>query len=223
MQNITEPGTPQGGPKKVAEAFAATSITAAVTGIGALVLAILALAGIFPTILLPIATISVGVALLSEGAATSASWDRLVSETGEPRFRQTEMGSSAGAGFVGGGAAVVLGVLALLGLSAGTLLAIAAIVLGASVLLTSSALPVFDRFVEGRYEQQAPASAHDAVLGASGVQALAGASAGILGILALVAVAPPPTLIGVAMVILGGTLVLSGMTLGARAKTAYRR
>jgi hypothetical protein len=222
MQNLTEPGLPQpeGRTPKTVGVFATSSAVEAVTGVGALVLAILALAGVMPTVLLPIATIALGVALISEGAAPTFAQGRLSGSYGATEYPGA--GSGAGAGFVGGGVAIVLGVLALVGMTPGTLLSIAAIVLGASALLGSSALPLADRYVEGTYVAREPGMTRDAVFGASGVQALAGVAATILGILALVGVANAATLLEVSMIVLGGTLVLSGTAVGARARAATR-
>lgn len=224
MQNLTEPGLPsqpEVRPPRTVGVFAASSAVEAVTGIGALVLAILALAGVMPAVLLPIATIAVGVALLSESAAPTVAQGRIAGATTGADL--PDMGGGSGAGFVGGGVAIVLGVLALLGMAPGTLLSIAAIVLGACALLGASAVSLADRYVEGTYPAHSAGASRDAVFGASGVQALSGVAATILGILALVGVANAPTLLQVAMIILGGALVLSGGAIGARAKAAARR
>jgi hypothetical protein len=224
MQNLTEPGLPpqpEVRTPRTVGVFATSSAVEAVTGVGALVLAIHALAGVLPGVLLPIATIAVGVALLSESAAPTVAHGRL--SGGYAAGEVPDMGGGTGAGFVGGGVAIVLGVLSLLGMSPGTLLSIAAIVLGACALLGASSVSLADRYVEGTYPTHATGASRDAVYGASGVQALAGVAATILGILALVGVAPTATLLEVSMIILGGTLVLSGGAIGARAKAAARR
>jgi hypothetical protein len=80
-----------------------------------------------------IATIILGAAILIEGGTLAAISERFSARTTGERGVFTE---PVGLDFMGGLAAVVLGILALLGLDAQTLLSISVLVLGASFLFS---------------------------------------------------------------------------------------
>lgn len=123
-----------------------------------------------------------------------------------------------------GFAAIVLGLLSLLGIHSGVLLAAAVIVLGCALLLASGAisrltsLPIREPF--GTAEQVREAEherymARDALYAASGSEALIGAGAIVLGILSLSGIAPL-ALILVALLAVGASILLAGSSVAGR-------
>ena len=173
-------------------------------GAGAVVLAIIGLAGYWPLYMAAIATIAIGGALLAHGAAASA---RVASTLRDISGRdRVELGSGLGGEVLGGAAGVTLGILALVGIAPMVLLSVAAIVVGGAILIGAPAQPNLPG-VRG---------SHQAIEGTSGAMALAGAGAVVLGILALLKVGPVLTLVMVAMLAVGGALFLEGSALTAR-------
>lgn len=114
-------------------------------GIAGIVLGISALIGFAPLVLVPVANIVFGAALIV-GAAVTASVDRTLPTTthGEyvSRARATHQLVSAASGtqILVGIAAIVLGILALFGIAPLMLSLVALLVVGASVLLSGSAV-----------------------------------------------------------------------------------
>jgi hypothetical protein len=123
--------------ERSAEVVAGGSMVEAIAGVAAVVLAILGLAGLLPVYLLAIAAIAVGVALLFEGGAIAVRYSRLLTETVGSRLSSAELDGGMGVEVLGGIAGIVLGILALLGLVPLTLTAVAAIVFGGTLLLSS--------------------------------------------------------------------------------------
>jgi hypothetical protein len=191
--------------------------TESIGGAAAVVLAILGLAGIEPTYMVAIATIVVGAALIVEGAAMMAKQAEMVVGTGAGVGERMEGGSGLTAEFLGGAAGIVLAILALVHIYPTVLLAVAALVFGASLLL-GAGLTARVRTFEFQ-----PASEHavprevgrEAAVAGTGAQALVALAAVVLGILALVHIAPE-VLTLVAMLILGASVLLSGSTMTTR-------
>jgi hypothetical protein len=176
----------------------------AIAGAGALVLAILGLAGIFPMVLASIAVIAAGAAFLFQGAAVAARHRRLALDAGSGDI-EIEAGMSAE--ILGGLAGITLGILALIGIETIPLLAISAIVFGGSLLFGSPAI-----YRASRAEREVPildVIASETAAGAAGAQALIGIGAIALGILALIGLLPQ-TLVLVAVLSIGAAELLSG-------------
>jgi hypothetical protein len=176
----------------------------AVAGAGALVLAIVGLAGVFPTILASIAVIAAGAAFLFQGAAVAARHRRLALEAGGGDI-EIEAGMSAE--ILGGLAGITLGILGLIGIATIPLLAISVIVFGGTLLFASPAV-----YRASRAEPEAPildVIARETAAGAAGAQALVGIGAITLGILALIGFVPE-TLVLVGVLCVGGAALLSG-------------
>jgi hypothetical protein len=176
----------------------------AVAGAGALVLAILGLAGMLPVILASIAVIAAGAGFLFQGAAVAARHRRLAMEAGGGE-RELEAGMSAE--ILGGLAAITLGILALIGIATIPLLAISAIVFGGTLLFGSPAV-----YRASRAEPEVPifdVIARETAAGAAGAQAFIGVGATTLGILALIGLVPQ-TLVLVAVLSVGAAALLSG-------------
>lgn len=160
----------------------------AIGAIAVIALAIVGLAGEFSFTMAAIATIIIGATILIEGGFFAAAFGR--AGTGSV-VQSLESGDWLKAEFLGGMAAVVLGILALLGVFAPTLLAVAVLVLGASYLLGSA----------GEF--------------GSGSHAVVGLAAMVLGILAVVGL-DQLTLVLVALLALGAMSFYSGASAGAR-------
>jgi hypothetical protein len=171
-------------------------------GITAIVLSILALAGLESVPLTSIAVIATGAGLAFEGGA--------IARTATAQTDRT-IAAGIGADSVGGIAAVALGILSLLGLDRTVLLPVASIALGAGMLVASGVMSV-EREREHRFEE------HIRATGAAGIRTLVGAGAMVLGILGLVG-QPPITMTLISMLAIGGGLLLSGASFGARLAT----
>jgi hypothetical protein len=186
-------------------------------GIATIVLAIIALAGVNTAVMVPIAVIVFGAALLIQGGALLSEHARIILPT-EAGLASAEQfsGGSLSAVFLVGASGIVLGVLALLGIAAETLSAVAIIAFGAALIMTSNS--VRELYVARRAVMRAGMHnaselvAGEMASGSAGVQLLAGLTAVVLGILA-VAGTNPPVLILSALIVLGATVLLSGSTL----------
>jgi len=139
---------PAGSTSSSAEHFGGGSLSILfLVGVAGIVLGVLALLGIAANILTPVAVIAFGSALLLSSNSvrhlymlqTSAS--RSVAPRAGTEMLAGEMASgSAGIQMLAGLAAIVLGILAVVGISQNILMLAALIVLGATIVLTGSAL-----------------------------------------------------------------------------------
>src|SRR5262245_11772038 len=123
--------------EKSADIAAGSSMAGAIGGVAVVVLAILGLAGVGPLYMISIATIVLGVAFLSEGGGIAARHARVLSGSVGGHTAVTEFGGGMTAEFIGGAAGIILGILALIGVVTTVLTAAAAIVFGATLLLSS--------------------------------------------------------------------------------------
>lgn len=210
--------------RHIAEFIASGSAAEIIGGLAAIVLTILGLAHVAPTLMLPVATITIGVALVFEGGSIAAEYSRIISKTAENSVQSAEMGGGMTAEMLAGIAGIVLGILALLGLASITLCAAAVIVYGAALSLSSGTMSrLNDLKIEVSGAQHtAQRVAHEAVSAAAGTQVLVGLAAGVLGILALVGIAPT-VLVLVGLLTVGTSLVLSGGALGGRLISLFSR
>jgi len=199
----------------------AESIAALVT----VVLAILGLAHVAPEFLVAVATIVFGATLLLHGSATVAEYASIPIEPGA----SSSIGDSGlSAVFLAGAAGVVLGILALLGISTAQLTAIAVIAFGAALILSSSlaARVYLLRASVATTDERARRIASEALAGemlssSAGIFGLAGLAAIVLGILALAGFSPV-ILILIALLALGSVSALNGIDLTATMVSAYR-
>ena len=183
-------------------------------GAAAVVLAIIALTGTLPFYLTAIATICVGGALLSQGAAIGARWRDTVQRLGG-RTETAEMTGGIAAETLGGACGVVLGILALANVYPLVLLPIAALVFGGTMLIGSPAQAELGELSpdrDRRYER----IEREAMRASGGMMALVGIGGGVLGLLALIHVGPALTLAMVAMLVFGGGVLLSGGALATK-------
>jgi hypothetical protein len=182
----------------------------ALGGIAAIVLAIIGLSGVHPEVLVSIATIVFGAALLIQGGT-------MLSE-----FAMEPESSAVGGGgltalFLVGVAGIVLGVLALLGLHATVLTSVAVIAFGAALALSSSAVwqLLTSRSMAAQFQARAPVLqiiASEVAIGSAMLQAMGGVAVIVLGILAVAGLFTVPlTLIGI--LVSGAAILLTGSTL----------
>jgi hypothetical protein len=186
----------------------------ALGGIATIVLAIIALSGASPAILLSISTIVFAAALLIQGGAMLSEFAQLGATP------DAYVGTGSGgisALFLIGIAGIVLGVLALLGIHAPILTAIAAIAFGAALVISSSAVwrLLTSQTVAMRFQRHAPvlrAVASEVASASAGLQAVAGLAVIVLGIVAVCGFYTVPLTL-VALLVAGASVLLTGSTL----------
>jgi len=198
------------------------SFAEAIGGIEAVVLAILGLVGVMPEDMAAIATLAVGVALLLQGIAVATRFSNLFSQTGKRLADAAELGGGMGAEFLGGAAGGILGVLAILNIAPTTLMSIAIIVFGASLLLSSITTYRVDSLSSKLGQTTLSAGQTLAALAVSGIQVLAGIAGIALGIIALVGVSTM-ILILVGLLCVGGSVLISGTALSGTVATVLQR
>jgi hypothetical protein len=206
------------------ETTAYGGVVDAVGGIATIVLAIVALAGLHPEVIAPVAVIVFGAALLIQGGT-------MLSEYGHVIFPTTDMpseqfgGGGLSALFLVGASGIVLGVLSLLAIEATTLTSIAVIAFGGAMILSSGSVR---HLYQLRRSSMRAASmtggtgsamttprmgtellAGEMASDSAGVHLLAGLTAVVLGILA-VAGTNPMVLSLCALIVLGATVILTG-------------
>lgn len=142
-------------------------------------------------------------------------------DTGERADRADKVTSETLAGgygleLVGGGIAVVLAILALVGFSPFTMTAVAAIAIGGGLLAHGAAAGARWRdMVRGEAGERARASAG----GGIGVEVVCGAAGVVLGVLALLGTMPM-LLLSISAIVFGGALLLSAPAQTTFARTA---
>lgn len=189
------------------------SFTEATGAIGAVVLAIIGLAGILAHTLAAIATIVVGAAILLEGGTFASRYRQPVSRvSGEGQTLEPRAGLTAE--FMGGVAGIVLGILALFGTYPDTLLAAAVIVFGATFLLGGTALSRWN-WVMGFRTQAGLDEVSRTLPVHTGGQVLVGLGAVVLGILGIIGL-DPLTLILVGLLSLGVAALSNGIAQRSR-------
>jgi len=207
--SVTYSSTPVSG-----EAASYGGFADALGGIATIVLAIIGLSGVRPEMLVAIAAVVFGAALLIQGGAMLTEFAQIELT---PDANVASSGGGLSALFMVGFAGIVLGVLALLGVHAPTLTAIAAIAFGAALVISSSAVwqLLTSRSVTARFQTRSPmlrVVASEVAAGSSGVQAMAGLAAIVLGILA-VSGTFTASLTLIALLVAGAAIVLTGSSL----------
>jgi len=206
------------------------SVGETVAALATIVLTILGLAHLVPEYLVSIATIIFGATLLMHGSAMIAEYARLSLRPGGVTASAATVGDRGlSAVFLAGAAGVVLGILALLGISTYELTAIAVIAYGAALILSSSsALHVhLLRLSLAAPDERSQRLASDALAGemlssSAGIFGLVGLSAIVLGILALAGFTPV-VLILIALLALSSVTALNGIDFTDAMVSVYRR
>lgn len=185
------------------------SIVEAVGGIAVIVLAIIGLAQATPSITLTaIAVIVLGAALLAEGSAVATEFARLL--TTNSANVPGELGGGMAVELLGGAVILVLGILALLGVAEGIMMATAILVGGGLMMLGAGTMTALNEFKlqSGALGDAVQKLSRAAASGAAGVQLLIGITAMVLGILALVG-AGGLMLTQAGLLVLGASLTIS--------------
>ncbi len=142
--------------------------------------------------------------------------DAVVAPPQDPRAAELEAGTIGET--VAGAAALILAILGLLGLLPRTFAAVGAIVLGAGLLISGATL---SRRYSSLVPSEAIPRARHEIVGALGMQAIAGIAAIVLGILALLKLDPLP-LLGITVLILGAALLGVGGATARLSRSARR-
>lgn len=201
--------------------LAGGSLAEALGGAGAVVLGILGLIGVLPVLMASISAIVIGGALLFGGGTLAARYARALSRTASDEIAEASAGGLAFEALCGV-AGIALGILALLGIAPFTLLGVAAIVLGGGLALASGATARLEDLLQrSGLEAGGLRSSQEALRAAGGAEVMIGLAAVVLGILSLSGVAPL-TLILVAMLGLGVTVLMSGSSIASRVLPARR-
>jgi hypothetical protein len=199
--------TAQAGEPRKRRGVVAGGSAAALGGEIAVALAVLSLVGVVPWILVPVAALVVGVALLFGGGVVAALFEERLERIRASADARAVVGGMALEGLCGA-AGVTLGILALAEILPAILLPLAVIALGGALLLGSGALYFM-------HPQDEP------MIAFSGTQMLAGVGAVVLGVLALVGV-PTLALCAVGVLVLGAGLMVGGSGLLAHAWSVRR-
>ncbi len=210
--------------KRSARTVLAGTIAEGIAGGAAVVLSIVGLSHISPELMLNIATLAMGAALLQEGGAVSMRYSKLLRETHSARLtEEAEFGVGVSAEFLGGVAGIVFGILSLAGIVPMTLIPVAVIVFGATLILGSGATVRLNALdIEGSsVPDRIKRITHEAVTAAAGVQLLLGLAGVVLGILALIGTVPL-TLCLAALLVVGVSGFLDAAAITARMASLYR-
>ncbi len=182
-------------------------------GIGAIVLAILGLAHVAPDIVIPIASIVVGAAFVLESGAMAVEYSRLVGVLEAGQHEEAGFGGlsiKVLAGFVG----IVLGVLALIGLSPMVLTSVSAVVFGTALTLSGPMAVDFEALEEGTAKRPQPVMRGLAAASVA-VQMVSGLGVTIMGILALTGL-HATTLVLVSLLVLGLGILVNGPAMNGK-------
>jgi hypothetical protein len=176
------------GTSELTELEAGEGAIQAFGGLAVIVLAILGLSGLAPAMLASIAGIVIGAALLAEGGTIAGELSILASGPVHDAASSAEAGSGMTVEFLAGGAVVVLGILALIGISQPILVPALIIVTGTALILTTGTMHHLDevKMEASGTSGDAQRIVRGAASGTAGAQLLAGLAAIVLGILALV-------------------------------------
>jgi len=206
------------------EVITSGSMVEAVGGFVAVVLSILSLANVAPVQLASIATIAVGTALLFEGGSFAMRFWSLPEEFREGHWGVTELAGGMMAEFLAGITGIVLGIFALGGHASALLMSVSILIFGLA-LLFGSGLTSRLNYLEMEPEEKGSIAwrlGHATTTVAVSVQILFGLTATVLGILALVGIAPL-VLAEVTLLILGISVLLSGFAVAHRIMGLLRR
>jgi len=189
----------------------------------ALVLTLLGLSGLMSELMLPLAVIVVGVALLLEGIAISARFSTLLAATSTDRLDKAEFGVGVTAEFLGGIAGIVLGILALIKIAAAILVPVALIVYGVTFMLSSGATHRLNTIeVEGSAENtRFKKIAREAMSVSTALELVLGLGAVVLGILAILGTySATVSLVGMLVISVAG--LLTGAAVTSRMMALFR-
>lgn len=205
--------------------------TEALGGLSVVILSVLGLVGLAMEPLAAIAGIVFGVAMLVQGAAVAAEYSALSSRITGGAMGAIELGGGMTVEVTAGVAIIVLGILALLGITPQYLLPALVITGGASLILTAGAQQRLNHLKLATTAESSQGAAwllRATSSGAAGGQLFLGVAAIVLGIVAFAALpsaaaagAVPMTghwmtLTLVGLLVVGSSIMMSGGTLAGR-------
>lgn len=196
-------------PESFLSEAAGRSVAEAIGGIAAVILAVIGLAGILGNLMACIATIVIGAGILVEGWAVGSTYRHLSTAT---PGQGTGLNGALTAEFLGGMAGIVLGILALFRMVPDTLLAVALLVFGATLLLSSLTASQANWRSFSFAQGSAQGGAVGAFPAAHSGQLLIGLGAVVLGILAVIGLVPM-TLVLVGLLSLAAVMLLGQVRL----------
>jgi hypothetical protein len=207
--------------RRTGEAVGAATggLVAAVAGI----LAIVGLTGLYPTWLVSISAMGIGVSFLLEGIAIVARLSDFLHEATDGRIQMAELGAGTTGETLAGITGVALGLLGLLGIAPVVLILCASIVFGAALVI-GSRTKVFMHKIMVTYREEHPMArqmARQAVFVTAALQVVMGIAVFTLAIIALTDIAPL-TLSLVAVLIAAAALVLTNPAIASRMAPVLR-
>jgi hypothetical protein len=200
---------------QASESASSAGLTEALGGVVAVVLSILGLVHIASTLLMTIATIVVGIALLAQTYMVGAEYVGHVSTSREPMVLAGLSGSWSVA-FLSGIAGVVLGILALVGVMPEILVAAAVLAIGGGLLIGSggTAQTAAFRLLTPASSERMRSLVFESTASLGVVQALVGLALIVLGILALTGVASGEALLLIALLTCGAYFGVTSSAFG---------
>lgn len=190
----------------------------AAAGIAIIVLAIIGLARGDAALMTAVGAIVLGGALLAQGAAISTEYANVREMNMRRNNDSVRIGGGVTVEILGGAAAVVLGILGLLGFRPDILLPVAMIVGGATLVLAADGIERLN-VIKARVTNVSELGqeiAKGLATSAVAAQVLAGGAAVVLGILALVMSAHAGLFVLVALLVLGAAATFNGTAFTGR-------
>jgi hypothetical protein len=208
---------------RVVEAGGATESAG---GLATIVLTVIALCGVMTIGLTAIAAIVFGLAFMVEGAAISTRRGAILAQATGASAEAPELGGGVTVELTAGLAAVILGVLSLIGMAPGVLLPALTTLGGAALILSAGAAQRLNELqaslTNPNPTPQGQAITHIAVSSAATSQFLAGVAVVVLGIVGLVRVGDPIIMSAIGLLVLGAAITLSGTALASRMLKLFR-
>ena len=202
------------------EISSVTPMTESIAAVAIIVLAILGLVNVVPAVMMGVATIVIGAAILLRGAETAGEYSRLVVADGGT---MSGMGGGITLDFLAGGSGIVLGILALFA-HAAALVPVALIVFGGTLLLSGSVAaraPAAEATSADPHTVALARIMRETAAVSAGVQILVGIAAIVLGILALAHVEDVIlTLVG--LLVVGAAVLVTSATVERSALGLWR-
>ena len=230
MQTIVHPAATHFSDRRATGIIAGGATLKTFGGIAVAILAILALIGLIPAVLVAIGGIVFGAAILLEGLSITSQYNQLAHQIAIDRSERVEVGGSGGVELLVGLAAIALGILSLLGVAAPVLIPALIIAGGVGLILSAGSLQRLNdlnltRFVDSDLGRSI---GRNSMMGGEVAQVLGGLGAVVLGILSLVIIAPTAaegfgTLPQVGLLVLGVASAISGAALAGKTTHEYHK
>lgn len=187
-----------------------------VVGLGAAVLSIIGLAGIYTEKLLPVSIVVLGAAMVIEARVVIGRFYYVMRELGETHGSRIA-GGGMSTEILGGIAGVTMGLLALMGLNPVMLCSAAVVVFGASVLFSINTIAMINAVIASGASKNAllRSMAASVYAASSDVRLLVGMGTLTLGIIAVIGI-HPQTLAQIGVLSVGGALFLETFALGEK-------